>query len=363
MSMTEIEPTEVVRRAPSAPMIYGALARVKRDMPAVPKARETESGPKYSYRSAEDIVNAASPLFAREGITVVPYLERASRELRERNNGTMVFSIMEITLTFYAEDGSFVTAKVTGEASDVSDKASTKAQTVAYRIGIANILSIPTKETAIDPESGDQPEGTTQSAADRATTAMRGCKNTDAFKKVLSYVIKCAAGKGKPEDNLQPGDLEELRSIALEVAKRFRLNEEATQWIDDQFTGASKAVGETEEQKDVPMEIEPVHLGEVTDLLAAIKDDNVEDVLCQVVALYPQMQPEDQDQVRAIATNFNHAAFRQWVQLEIATVEELPGEIRGISAMEASGLIETKTKAVLIVRANARLSQLKKGRK
>jgi hypothetical protein len=364
MSITTVEPTEMIQRAPSVPMIYGALARVKRDMPAVPKARETESGPKYSYRSAEDIVNAASPLFAREGITVVPYLERASRELRERgNNGTMVFSIVESTLTFYAEDGSFVTAKVIGEASDVSDKASTKAQTVAYRIGVAAILSIPTKETTIDPEAGNQPEGTTQAAAERATTTLRASRNVDDFKKVLKYVLKCAAGKGKAEDNLQKPDIEPLRLVSLEVAKRFRVNEDATQWIDDQFSAAASFTESQEDSTDVQMDVEPVHLGEVTDLLASIKDENAEDILCQVVGLYPQMKPGDQDQVRTAAANFSLPAFRLWVQMEIATVEELPGEIRGISASEASGLIEQKTKAVLIVRANARLSQLKKGKK
>lgn len=365
MSLTvpESQVPETIRRPADMPKIFGAMARVKREMPAVPKAHQTESGAKYAYRSAEDVVNAASPLFAREGVLVVPYIDRASREIRERANGSMAFSIMEVTFTFYAEDGSFITCKVIGEASDVSDKASTKAQTVAERIAICKILSIPTKETNIDPEGGPQNDETTHGPVERATTAMRGAKDTAVFKKVLTYVLKCCSGKGDERDRISKDSVPEMRLVALEVAKRFRIAEEGTQWIDDQFNAILNAVEPTEESQEPQMEVEPVRLSEVTDLLAGITEQNAEEVLRQVVVLYPQMSLEDQDKVREIAQNFEHPAYRLWVGLEIAVADEISGEIRSIAAMESSGLIEKQTKVILTTRGQVRLSQLKKGKR
>jgi len=361
MSLTTLEKEQQITRANHLPQIYPALARVKRDMPAVPKAHTTASGPKYDYRSAEDVVNAAAPLFDREGIIPVPFVERASRELRDVNGKMMAFVSIEMTVTLYAEDGSFVQAKVLGEASDVSDKASTKAQTVAYRIAMCAVLNIATKETAIDPEEGNQYEGTAQSAAARAATAMRQANRPDDFKKILQYVFRCVAGKGKPGDVLSPADVAELRLVALETATKLRLDETASQWIDDKFSEGAMTVTDASRKAsdDIVMHQEPVKLAEILLLLQNVDNKDPEKTLREIVPQYPDLTSKDQDELRKVVSTFDHPAFQQWLSIEQAGADGLSGEIRNTIAMASATLIEQETRRVLSVRAQSRLASLR----
>ena len=362
MSLATLEPAPQLMRANGIQLIYPALAKVKRDMPAVPKAHSTASGPKYEYRSAEDVVNAAAPLFDREGIIPVPFVERASRELRDSNGKMMSFVIVEMTLTLYAEDGSFIQAKVVGEASDVSDKASTKAQTVAYRIAVCAILNIATKETAVDPEEGNQYEATSQSAAARATTAMRQATKPEDFKKVLQYALRCAVGKGKPGDVLSCEDVAELRLVALETAQKLRLDESATQWIDDKFNevAASTPTDAPAAPDDIVMQQEPVKLAEVMLLLQDVNEQNPEVTLRGVLTLYDRLQEHDRGEVVNVAKYFDHPAFKQWVTIEHSGIDAIPGEMRNVTAMASASLIEDETRRLLSLRAQTRLANLRR---
>lgn len=361
MSIAAMETAPHLMRASGIRQIYPALAKVKRDMPAVPKAHTTASGPKYEYRSADDVVNAAAPLFDREGIIPVPFVERASRELRDSNGKMMSFVIVEMTLTLYAEDGSFIQAKVVGEASDVSDKASTKAQTVAYRIAVCAILNIATKETAVDPESGKQYEVTSQSAAARATTAMRQATKPEDFKRVLQYVLRCAVGKGKPGDVLSVDNMAELRQVALETAQKLRLDEAASKWIDDKFNEVIHR-SSTESQAapdDIVMEQKPVNLEDVMLVLKSVDQQDPEATLRRTISLYEHLMPPDQAKIRKVASEFNDLVWQQWVGIELAGIDAIPGEMRNISAMASAKLIDDQTRRVLSVRAQSRLATLR----
>ena len=88
----------------------------------------------------------------------------------------------------FAEDGSSVTHSTVGEAFDVGDKAATKAQTVAYRIMLCEVLNIPYEDMA-DPEAGPQGEW-----SDNSKTIARFSKDIESArsKPELSAVIgKC----------------------------------------------------------------------------------------------------------------------------------------------------------------------------
>ncbi len=221
----------------SGPQIYGAIARVKRAMSAVGKSHTAEGRFNYDYRSSEDVMNAAGPLLDREGIIMVPHVQQMTRELRNASDGkvALTFVTMEILVTFYAEDGSHIDARVIGEAMDVSDKACTKAQTVGTRIALCTVLNIATAETANDPESGPQHEAVPRSLVSRATTWMRAAPSKEEFKKVLMYVIRCSKGQGRQGEILSAQELVSLQPVALEAARRLRLNAEAEDWINGVF--------------------------------------------------------------------------------------------------------------------------------
>ena len=68
----------------------------------------------------------------------------------------MIYKVLKIKYTFYAEDGSNVSAVVVGEAMDSGDKVSNKCMSVAYKYACFQVLSIPTEETIADPDEKNE---------------------------------------------------------------------------------------------------------------------------------------------------------------------------------------------------------------
>lgn len=134
-------------------LIYGKLARVMADLPAVGKdSVNTQQG--WNFRGVDAVVNAVSPALRKHGVIPVPELREvayrdtvtAGRDPRPTREVTV-----RVAYTFYAEDGSRVTAVVPGESLDQSDKGSAKAMSVALRIALIQVLALPTSEP--DPDA------------------------------------------------------------------------------------------------------------------------------------------------------------------------------------------------------------------
>ena len=344
----------------SGPQIYGAIARVKRAMPAVGKSHTAEGRFKYDYRSAEDVMNAAGPLLDKEGIIMVPHVQQMTRELRGGADGksAMTFVTMEILVTFFAEDGSHIDARVIGEAMDVSDKACTKAQTVGVRIALCAVLNIATADTSSDPESGPQHEDVPQSLASRATTWMRSAPTAAEFKKALLYVIQCSNGQGRKGEVMSTTEFVSLKPVAMEAARRLRLTEEALEWISSRFEGPNEHEGsepDSADQRDVTMEQEPVRIGELELLFQQVTPENVEKILRELVPTFATVSSEDQEKLRILMVDQRHPGFQQWLAIELANQTEMPGELRNLSALAAGGLVEDQTRLVLYHRAQARM--------
>lgn len=58
---------------------------------------------------------------------------------------------MKVKYTFYAEDGTSVTATVTGEGMDSGDKSLNKAMSIAFKYACFQVFCIPTEEM-VDPD-------------------------------------------------------------------------------------------------------------------------------------------------------------------------------------------------------------------
>ena len=92
---------------------------------------------------------------------VVPEVNEQSREERQtQNGGILIYSILKVKFTFYADDGSNVSATVVGEGMDIGDKASNKAMSAAFKYACFEVLCIPTEEMkdpdAETPNNGEQ---------------------------------------------------------------------------------------------------------------------------------------------------------------------------------------------------------------
>lgn len=109
------------------------------------------------YRGVDDVMNALQPLLAKYKVFVVPDVLSQTREERTTKNGSnMLYSLLHVRFTFFAEDGSNVVASVIGEGMDTADKASNKAIAVAFKYACFQVFCIPTEEMQ-DPD-GDTHE-------------------------------------------------------------------------------------------------------------------------------------------------------------------------------------------------------------
>lgn len=137
--------------------IFESIAAVQADVDFIGKDKQTQSGSKFKYRGVDQVLNTLHPLFSKHKVFAVPeVLEILTREQRKTaSGGEVTYQVAKIRYTFYAEDGTSVCAVVLGEAMDSGDKASNKCMSVAYKYACFQILSIPTEETATDPDERD----------------------------------------------------------------------------------------------------------------------------------------------------------------------------------------------------------------
>lgn len=136
--------------------IYQAITNVMKDIGAVSKD-STNGIDGYRYRGIDAVMNALSPALIKNGVVVIPQVLEMKREERvKKDGGGLLYSVVKVKYTFYAEDGSFVDTVVIGEGMDESDKSMNKAMSTAYKYACFQTFCIPTDEM-IDSET-DSPK-------------------------------------------------------------------------------------------------------------------------------------------------------------------------------------------------------------
>lgn len=140
--------------------IFGTINAVMAELGAITKSKKNQQQG-FNYRGVDDVMNALNPLMVKHKLFCVPEVIKHEREERTTARGTtLLYSIVTMRYTLYAEDGSNVQAVVVGEGMDSGDKATNKAMAIAYKYAMFQIFSIPTEETAPDADK-DTPEETT----------------------------------------------------------------------------------------------------------------------------------------------------------------------------------------------------------
>lgn len=147
--------------------IYEAMPRVAASIGAVSKNRKNvQQG--YAFRGVDDFMNAAHPALIEHGVTVLPEVIDRWMEVRDRSGqggkqGVTVHTVITVRYTFFAADGSSVSAVTVGEAADTADKASNKALSAAYKYALMQTFCIPL-EDMVDGDSETPDMGARQSA-------------------------------------------------------------------------------------------------------------------------------------------------------------------------------------------------------
>lgn len=155
--------------------IYESIAAIQADVDFIGKDKQTTGQTPYKYRGVDQVLNTLHPLFAKHKVFAVPeVLEVLNREWKTTKTGnSVVYQTAKVKYTFYAEDGSSVSATVLGEAMDSGDKASNKCMSVAYKYACFQILSIPTEETTADPDDETETFAKPAPAAAQKSDAQR----------------------------------------------------------------------------------------------------------------------------------------------------------------------------------------------
>jgi len=143
-------------------LIYGKISQIMKECPAIGKNNVNQQQ-KFSYRSIDDVMNALQNILPKYGVFYVPEVIESSREERTtKTGGNLIYSVLKVKYTFYAEDGSHVSAVVQSEGMDSADKSSNKAMSAACKYALFQVFNIPTVEFT-DPDA-ETPESSVKKA-------------------------------------------------------------------------------------------------------------------------------------------------------------------------------------------------------
>jgi len=129
--------------------VYKAINAVQAELAktGILKSRRNTQGAGYNFRGIDDVYNAIAPLLAQHGLCILPrILARTCDERQTQKGGAIFYVTVEAEFDLVcAEDGSKHTVRTFGEAMDMSDKATNKAMSAAYKYAAFQTFAIPTE--------------------------------------------------------------------------------------------------------------------------------------------------------------------------------------------------------------------------
>lgn len=137
----------------AAPMIYKKMNDVMKEIGHVGKDQKNVAQG-FKFRGIDQFVNSLYPALCKHGVFMTPSVVSESHELKEvvRSNGKAGIDKhvhLQVTYTFYAEDGSWVrVGPIAAEGLDSGDKATNKALSAALKYALIQTFSIPTEDMA-----------------------------------------------------------------------------------------------------------------------------------------------------------------------------------------------------------------------
>ena len=140
--------------------VHQRMLAVLAELPAIGKGQYNEQQ-KFAFRGHDDVMDALNPLLAKWGVLVVPeVVERWTGERTTSRGSTMYEVSLHVRYTFYGAAGDTVEASAIGEGTDMGDKSTSKAMTMAFKAVLAQAFAISTSEFS-DPD-GQSAEETTR---------------------------------------------------------------------------------------------------------------------------------------------------------------------------------------------------------
>lgn len=172
------------------PKIYEALINIMGEITPIKKEKKNQQQG-FMYRGIDDFMNELHSLFAKNKVIIIPECLERTEDERTSKNGNALFYIKErVKYTFYAEDGSSVSAIIDGEGMDSGDKGTNKAIAIALKYCLMQMFLVPTEELK-DPDAETPPDlkpndeiSEIAKKIGKATTEARDCKDLPDLERV-----------------------------------------------------------------------------------------------------------------------------------------------------------------------------------
>lgn len=128
--------------------IYQRMASILDELPAIGKTqRNTQQD--FMFRGHDDVLNALTPLLAKHGVVIMPsVLDRTTAQRTTRQNSIMYEVNLHIEYTCFGAAGDSIAGSAWGEGTDMGDKATMKAGTMAFKAFLNQTFAINTEEGA-----------------------------------------------------------------------------------------------------------------------------------------------------------------------------------------------------------------------
>lgn len=188
----------------SVPMIYKSIIDVMKKINAIGKDRKNEQQ-RFNYRGIDDVMNELHGALAECGVFVVPEVQEENRSTgKSKSGGDLFYTRQKIKFTFYAADGSSVSAVVIGEAMDSGDKASNKALSIGLKYAMLQVFCIPTEDEKDPDAQSPQPKAESMKPEPQKKPSAKfdfvpkGGETTAEEKKEIGALLTSKTADGKP---------------------------------------------------------------------------------------------------------------------------------------------------------------------
>lgn len=126
--------------------IFQKIPLIMSEVGAIEKGRKNQSQG-YAFRGIDDVYSAFQGLLSKHGVFFTPEVLTSHREERQgKSGGNLIYTVLTVKYTFFADDGSSFSAVTVGEAMDSGDKSANKAMSAALKYVMLQTFCIPTEE-------------------------------------------------------------------------------------------------------------------------------------------------------------------------------------------------------------------------
>ena len=161
--------------------VYQRMIAIIDELPAIGKTQRNEQQ-NFMFRGHDDVMNALNPLLAKHGVFILPHVMERIVATRQTSRGSTMYEVnLHVEFSFWGARGDRIKASGWGEGTDMGDKATSKAMTMAFKYVIGQAFALATAEMSDSDNDRNTAEETTRVQHEQKNElAITGCKQLEA---------------------------------------------------------------------------------------------------------------------------------------------------------------------------------------